>query len=165
MGRILNVPLAAGEIEWVLKQKVMFIASAPYEGRVNVSPKSARELRVLGGGSTVAYLDYTGSGAETAAHLAENGRLTFMFVAFEGSPKIVRLYGRGEVVMPQRLFSSETDQDHQVRELREAFGLRDERDWPAADGARCVVRMIIDRASQSCGYSIPKVRVIGEARL
>src|SRR6476661_6917901 len=83
-------------------QHVFFVATAPLaaDGHVNVSPKGLDTFRVLGP-RTVAYLDLTGSGVETIAHLRENGRLTIMFCAFEGRPHILRLYGRGRVVEPR----------------------------------------------------------------
>ena len=75
------------------EQKMFFTATAPAEGRINLSPKGMDTFRCLDEGSRVAYLDLTGSGNETAAHLLENGRVTFMFCAFEGKPKTLRLYG------------------------------------------------------------------------
>src|SRR3954463_11539970 len=82
-------------------QPMFFVATAPRAdgGHVNVSPKGLDTLRVLSA-SEVAYLDLTGSGNETSAHVTENGRITLMFCAFSGRPKILRLYGRGEVVTP-----------------------------------------------------------------
>src|SRR6478609_308030 len=87
--------------EWVRAQHLFFVATAPLsaEGTVNLSPKGLDTFRILGPRS-VAYLDLTGSGIETAAHLRENGRITLMFCAFEGRPLVVRLYGRGRVVEP-----------------------------------------------------------------
>ena len=81
---------------WIERQPLFFVATAPLsaEGHVNLSPKGLDSFRILDP-LTVAYLDYTGSGAETLAHLGENGRMTIMFCAFEGPPRILRLYGRG----------------------------------------------------------------------
>src|ERR1700760_1806095 len=86
---------------WLHEQHVFFVASAPLaaEGHVNCSPKGGDCFRVLGP-REVAYLDFTGSGAETVAHLRENGRIVLMFCAFDGKPNIVRLLGHGEVVTP-----------------------------------------------------------------
>src|SRR5436305_12869179 len=87
---------------WIGRQHLFFVATAPLseDGHVNVSPKGpGGSLRVLDD-HTVAYLDVVGSGAETIAHLRENGRIVVMFCAFEGPPKILRLHGRGEVVTP-----------------------------------------------------------------
>lgn len=83
--------------EFVAAQKIFFNASAAAEGRVNVSPRDGKSLRVVDD-HTVLYLDLTGSGNETAAHLRANGRLTLMFCSFEGAPLILRLYGTGRVV-------------------------------------------------------------------
>ena len=86
---------------WLVRQPVFFVATAPLAatGHVNLSPKGLDSLAVLDG-RTVAYLDLTGSGVETIAHLRENGRITLMFCAFDGPPRIVRLYGRGEALQP-----------------------------------------------------------------
>ena len=87
--------------EFVERQHVFFVATAPssVEGHVNCSPKGLDSLRIVGP-STVIYLDYTGSGAETVAHVRENGRIVIMFCAFEGAPKIVRFHGKGEAIEP-----------------------------------------------------------------
>src|SRR5678815_5659672 len=84
---------------WIKQQRIFFVATAPLSirGHVNLSPKGGESFRVLGP-AEVAYQDYTGSGAETAAHLKENGRIVVMFCAFDGPPRIVRLHGRGEVI-------------------------------------------------------------------
>lgn len=86
---------------FIRRQPVFFVATAPLspDGHVNVSPKGYDTLRILSP-NEVAYLDLTGSGNETSGHLAENGRITFLFSAFTGPPLILRLYGRGEVVLP-----------------------------------------------------------------
>src|SRR5215831_14662166 len=84
--------------EWITNQRVFFVATSPLSANehINASPKGGNSFRVLGP-LEVAYQDYTGSGAETVAHLRENGRIIIMFCAFDGPPKIVRLHGRGEV--------------------------------------------------------------------
>lgn len=125
--------------EWIAQQRVFFVASAPLaaNGHVNCSPKGGGAFRVLGP-LTVAYLDYTGSGAETAAHLRENGRLVIMFCAFEGSPRILRLHGRGEVLATNH---------PEFTELSYLF--------PPNPGMRAIVRMNVTRVSTSCGYSVP----------
>ena len=86
---------------WLAQQRIFFVATAPLspDGHINVSPKGGEAFRILGP-LEVAYQDYTGSGAETAAHLHENGRIVIMFCALEGPPKIVRLHGQGAVVIP-----------------------------------------------------------------
>jgi Pyridoxamine 5'-phosphate oxidase len=87
--------------EFIAQQKMFFVASAPLaaNGHINVSPKGLDCLRILGP-TTIAYIDFTGSGIETVAHLRENGRLTLMFCAFQGPPRILRLRGRGEAIEP-----------------------------------------------------------------
>src|ERR1700761_8566098 len=87
--------------EFIGKQKMFFVSSAPLnaEGHVNLSPKGIDSFRVLSK-NRVAYMDIIGSGNETSAHLLENGRITFMFCAFEGPPNILRLYGHGRTVLP-----------------------------------------------------------------
>jgi hypothetical protein len=127
-------------------QRVFFVATAPLEtgGHVNLSPKGMDTFRVLSP-TRVAYLDLTGSGNETAAHLAQNGRATFMFCAFDGQPKILRLYGRGRVVRPP---SPEWD------ELSRLF--------PALPGARQVVVADVTRVQTSCGFGVPLMAFGGE---
>jgi hypothetical protein len=124
---------------WIGRQRVFFTGTAPLsgEGHVNVSPKGGEAFRVLGP-LEVAYLDYTGSGAETAAHVQENGRIVIMFCAFEGPPKIVRLHGRGTVILPE---------DGRFRELAALF--------PDNPGRRAIVHVAVTRVSDSCGYSVP----------
>ena len=87
--------------EWLTRQPVFFVATAPTssDAHLNCSPKGGDTFRVLGP-NEVGYLDYIGSGAETVAHLRENGRIVVMFCAFDGRPKIVRLHGRGQTVSP-----------------------------------------------------------------
>jgi hypothetical protein len=144
MGRVLDAisdELAA----FISRQHVFFVATAPNGGgRVNVSPKGLDTFAVLDP-RTVAYLDLTGSGVETIAHVRENGRITFMFCAFDGKPNIVRLYGRGDV-----LAIGEPEADA----LLPRFG-----SYP---GARSVIRARLDRVSTSCGYGVPRLRYDGE---
>jgi hypothetical protein len=132
-------------IGWIGRQHLFFVATAPLEGgHVNVSPKGYDTFRILDEQS-VAYLDLTGSGVETIAHLRDNGRLTVMFCAFEGPPQIVRLYGRGEAITPD---------DDRFTALAERF--------PALPGVRSVIHLSIERISSSCGYSIPFMTYEGE---
>ena len=125
--------------EWIGRQKVFFVASAPLsaDGHVNCSPKGGDAFRVLGARS-VAYADYTGSGAETAAHVNENGRIVLMFCAFEGPPQIARLHGRAEVLEP---FHPE------YASLASHF--------PSHPGVRAIIRVAVSRISTSCGYAVP----------
>jgi hypothetical protein len=111
---------------------------------VNVSPKGLDTFRILDP-TTVAYLDLTGSGVETIAHLRDNGRLTIMFCAFEGKPRILRLFGRGEVLVPG---------DDGFEALLPQF--------PELPGTRAIIRCHLDRIGDSCGYSIPFLDFAGE---
>jgi hypothetical protein len=128
--------------EFIRRQHVFFVATAPLagEGRVNVSPKGLDTFTILGP-RQVAYLDLVGSGIETIAHLRENGRITLMFCAFEGPPRIVRLYGRGEALEPGT----------------PGFDALVAR-FPAHPGARSVVRVDLHRIADSCGYGVPLMR-------
>jgi len=130
--------------DFIAEQSVFFVASAPLsaEGHVNLSPKGLDTFRVLGP-NRVGYLDMTGSGNETAAHTAENGRITLMFCAFQGPPKILRLFGRGRAVLRG---TSEWD------ELAPHF--------PEMQGARQIIVADIHRVATSCGYAVP---LMGEA--
>jgi Pyridoxamine 5'-phosphate oxidase len=128
--------------EAVRAAPLFFVATAPLaaDGHVNLSPKGADTLRVLDE-RTVAYLDLTGSGAETIAHLRENGRITLMFTAFEGPPRIVRLAGRGETLPP----------DHALAPL-----------FPTYLGTRAIIRVALDRIWDSCGYGVPRYTYEGD---
>lgn len=121
---------------WIEAQPLFFVGTAPLSGsgHVNVSPKGLDTLRILGP-QRVAYLDLTGSGAETIAHVRENGRIVLMFCAFSGPPKIVRLHGRAQMLPV-------------TSELRAHF--------PAHMGARAIVDVAVSRVSDSCGYGVPK---------
>ncbi len=133
--------------EFILKQHIFFTASAAARGRVNLSPKDAVSLRILSK-NRVAYLDLTGSGNETAAHLGADGRLTLMFCAFEGAPTILRLYGRGKVL---------SRGSAEYRELlASAF------DHEESPGARQMVVLDVDRVQTSCGYGVPLFDYAGE---
>jgi hypothetical protein len=124
---------------WIAKQRMFFVGTAPFaaDGHINVSPKGGDAFRVLGP-LEVAYQDYTGSGAETAAHLRENGRIVIMFCAFEGPPQILRLHGRGKVV---------TLDDPQFAGFTKLF--------PTNPGTRAFAHVAVDRVSVSCGYAVP----------
>lgn len=137
---------------WIARQPMFFVASAPLaeDGHVNVSPKGPiGTLRVLGP-RRVAYLDLIGSGAETVAHLRENGRITVMFCAFEGPPRIVRLHGGGEVV-------TGVDPRFDALLAEAAF---DEPTVPEA--RRAIVVVDVERISSSCGYGVPLMSYAGE---
>ncbi len=137
---------------WIARQGLFFVGTAPRadDGHVNVSPKGPiGTLRVLDP-STVAYLDVVGSGAETIAHLRENGRIVVMLCAFEGPPRIVRLHGRGTVLLP-----GEAGFDT-IRE-QAAFA-----EPAAAPARRAVVRVDVTRIADSCGYGVPLMDMVGE---
>lgn len=131
-------------------QHMFFVATAPSgpEGHVNVSPKGIGGSFAVLDEHTVAYLDYTASGAETIAHLRENGRITLMFCAFEGPPNVVRLHGTGRFVT---LYSPE------FAELAALF--------PDRRGARAVIVVDVHRVSDSCGYGVPVLEYTGEREL
>lgn len=133
--------------EFILRQRMFFTASAATTGRVNVSPRGTDMLRVLGP-NTVIYLDLTGSGNETAAHLRATGRLTVMFCAFEGAPMILRLYGTGRVLR--------RDSPDYARLLAAEFG------GVEPVGARQMVRLDIDLVQTSCGFGVPLFDYAGE---
>jgi hypothetical protein len=132
--------------EFIAAQHVFFVATAPLsaEGHVNLSPKGHDCFRVLGP-NRVAYLDLTGSGNETSAHVRENGRITFMFCAFDGPPNIVRLFGTGSVVLP-----GDTEWDP----LSALF--------PSFLGTRQIVTADIHKVQTSCGFAVPFMDYAGE---
>lgn len=131
---------------FVERQHLFFVATAPSgdAGHVNLSPKGLDSFRVLGP-NRVAYLDLTGSGAETIAHVRQNGRITFMFCAFEGKPDIIRFYGSAQVHRPE---------DETFGELRARFGEH--------DAVRSVITADIDRTSSSCGFAVPLMEHVGD---
>ena len=132
--------------EFIGRQHVFFVGTAPLaaDGHLNVSPKGLDTFAVLDP-REVAYLDLTGSGIETVAHLRENGRIVIMFCAFESAPKIVRLYGRGEVI---------EEGNPEFADLRGRFG--------PFEGVRSVVRVALDRIADSCGFGVPELRYEGD---
>ncbi|WP_078553906.1 pyridoxamine 5'-phosphate oxidase family protein [Bacillus alkalicellulosilyticus] len=138
--------LSISHIEFIKKQKLFFVASAPLaeDGHVNLSPKGYDVFRVISP-NEVAYLDVTGSGNETSAHILENGRITIMFTAFEGPPMILRLYGQGEVVLPDT---------EKWDELSPHFEI--------LPGARQIIYAKLDKVKSSCGFSVPFYTYEGE---
>lgn len=125
---------------WIAAQPLFFNATAPLsvDGHINLSPRGLDTFRVLGP-LEVAYLDFTGSGNESAAHLAENGRITLMFCAFSGDPRILRLYGTGDVILPG---------NDEWNRLRSFFP----EELPTA---RQIVRVRVERVQSSCGFGVP----------
>jgi hypothetical protein len=133
--------------EFIQRQQIFFVASATADSRVNVSPKDVASLRILDA-QRVAYLDQTGSGNETAAHLRADGRLTLMFCALEGAPVILRLYGRGVVVARR---------NPEYAEMLASFF-----DGAEPPGARQIVVLHVDLVQTSCGYGVPLFDFKGE---
>lgn len=132
---------------WIGQQPMFFVASAPLsaDGHINCSPKGLPGNFAILDQHTVAYQDLTGSGAETSAHLRENGRIVIMFCAFDKRPRIVRLHGTGRIVRPQ---------DPEFKDLEPHF----------ADylGTRSIIVVDVSRASDSCGYGVPAMEFLAE---
>jgi len=139
--------IESGHREFILRQHVFFVASAAPQGRVNVSPKDVSSLRVLGP-NLAAYLDLTGSGNETAAHLRVNQSLTLMFCALEGTPMILRLYGQGRVLR------------RSSREYAHLLATEFENSEPL--GARQMIVLNVDLVLTSCGYGVPLFQFTGD---
>jgi hypothetical protein len=137
---------------FIARQPMFFVGTAPLaaDGHVNVSPKGPiGTFRVLAP-RRVAYLDIVGSGAETIAHLRENGRVVIMFCAFGGPPRILRLHGRGEAVLAgERRFAALLE------------GLDPEEPTPP-ESRRAIVVVEVDRVADSCGYGVPLMQHVGE---
>src|SRR4051794_24399180 len=135
--------------DWLLAQPLFFVGTAPLaaDGHVNVSPKGMGGTFAVLGPRTVGYLDYFGSGIETIAHVRENARIVIMCCAFTGPPKIVRLHGRGRVVLAGA---------PEFPALRARFAkARDE-------GLRSIVVAELDRISDSCGWSVPLMDFVAD---
>ena len=135
---------------WIAAQHIFFVATDPQRrgGHVNLSPKAHADTFAVLDERTVAYLDLTGSGAETAGHLRDDGRITLMFCAFSGPPRILRLYGQGRIFLPG---------EQRWDELAAWF--------PARRGARAVVVVEVERIAGSCGYAVPLYDYAGERDL
>jgi hypothetical protein len=145
MGKLFN-NIEPQHKSFMEKQKMFFVATAPLsaDGHVNLSPKGLDSFRVLSD-CRVMYLDINGSGNETSAHMLENGRITFMFCAFDGPPLILRLYGKGYTVLPG---------DAAWAELTASFDLQ--------IAARQIIVADIDLVHTSCGFSVPLYAYEGE---
>ncbi len=140
-------PAIEGAIRvFIEAQKMFFVGSAPLDGKghVNISPKGLDTFRILGP-KTVAYLDLTGSGIESVAHVKENGRIVLMFCAFEGPPKILRLYGQGHVV---------EQRDPEFSRLQTSF--------PEIAGVRSIIVTELTDIIDSCGFGVPLFRYEGQ---
>ena len=129
---------------FINEQKIFFVATAPKEGRINLSPKGMDSLIVFNE-RRVLWLNVTGSGNETAAHVLENKRITLMFCAFEGAPNIVRIYGTAKAIHPS---------DIEWKELISLF--------PTIPGARQIFDVAIESVQTSCGMSVPYFDYKGE---
>lgn len=125
-------------------QPMFFVATAAADGRINVSPKGLDTLRVIDA-TTVAYLDMTGSGNETAAHLLADGRITVMLCRFDSKPDIIRLYGAGRV----------------VARGSDEWAAMIER-WAPGPGARQIMVVDVDSVQTSCGYAVPRMELVAE---
>ena len=139
MGKVLDA--IDGRLrEFIDAQHLYFVATAPTttDGHINLSPKGHGDTFAVLNESRVAYLDLTGSGAESLAHIRENGRIVVMFCAFDGPPNIVRLHGRAEVVVPT---------DNRWPDLIGHFTAR--------PGTRAIVVVDVSRISSSCGQAVP----------
>ncbi len=136
-------------VSWISAQPVFFVATAPLagDGHINVSPRGHECLSILGP-HRVGWVDYTGSGVETIAHLRENGRICLMFASFDRRPRIVRLHGRGTVALPGAPAYCEVVARH-----------------PAHPGTRAVIIVDVQRVSDSCGYGMPLMELAGERDL
>jgi hypothetical protein len=133
--------------DFIASQHIFFVATAPHHGRVNLSPKGMDALRVVSE-SEIAYLDLTGSGNETAAHLLENGRITVMLCSFTEKPLILRLYGQGVAIRPR---------DGQWQEYLSLF--------PAIAGTRQIVRVKVESVQTSCGFAVPFYEFSGDRQV
>lgn len=132
--------------DWIESQQMYFVATAPLaaDGHVNCSPKGLDSFRVLGE-RQVGYVDLTGSGVETIAHLNENGRIVILFCSFDRSPKIIRLHGKGRLV---------TEKDAEFAALSDSF--------PSYLGSRGIIVVDVDRISDSCGWGVPVYEYRGQ---
>lgn len=130
--------------KFIEAQKVFFVATAPVDGRINLSPKGMDSFRIINE-TRVMWLSVTGSGNETAAHVNENGRITIMFCAFEGAPNILRLYGKAKEIKPQN------------ENWNEAIA-----HFTELPGTRQIFDIAIESVQTSCGMSIPFYEYVGE---
>jgi len=139
--------LSDAHIQFITKQKIFFVGSATADSRINISPKGMDSLLVLSN-RRIVWLNVTGSGNETSAHVQQQPRMTVMFCAFDGPPLILRLYGTATVV-------------HQRDpEWRELFSL-----FPPLPGARQIFDVTIDLVQTSCGMAVPYLSYAGDREL
>ena len=136
--------LTEEHIEFIGRQHVFFVGTAGKEGYINVSPKGMDSFRVLTPGRVV-WLNLTGSGNESAAHVLENGRMTIMFCSFDEEPLIMRLYGTARAIHPR---------DPDWKEMLDLF--------PTFIGTRQFFDVRIELVQTSCGYAVPYYQLLGE---
>jgi len=136
--------LDENQTAFIQQQKMFFVASASSSGRIQLSPKGLDSFRILDNKS-VAYLDLTGSGNEAAAHIKNDGRLTIMFCSFENNPLIIRLYGKGRVILPGR------------EDWEKFFPL-----FEPLKGYRQIIHLSIESLQTSCGYGVPLYDYAGD---
>lgn len=134
--------------DFIRSQAVFFVATAAPGGRINLSPKGLDGTLALLGPNRVAFLNLTGSGNETAAHLLADGRITLMFCAFTGEPKVLRLYGRGRAVHRHDPDWAEFD-----------------RLFPSYPAKRQVVVVEVESVNSSCGFGVPLMDLVGQRTL
>lgn len=127
---------------FIAAQPIFFVASAPRQGHINLSPKGGDSFRVIDD-NLACYLDLTGSGNETSAHIADDGRLTIMFNSFSKTPLILRLYGQGRVALKGSA------------EWKAHIDL-----FPDLPGARQLVFIAIDKVQTSCGFAVPEMEIV-----
>ncbi len=150
MGKVYD-EITEHQREWIARQAMFFVATAPLagDGHVNLSPKGPIGSLAVLGPREIAYLDVYGSGAETIAHLRENGRICVMLCSFEGAPRILRLHGRGEPV---------TREDPRFEEL---LSRADFEDPSVPEARRAIIHVELTRISDSCGYGVPLMKFEG----
>lgn len=151
-------------VQFIAGQPVFFVATAPCldsagsGGHVNVSPKGYRDTFAVLDPLTVAYLDLTGSGAETIAHLRQNGRITLMFCSFDATPKVLRIYGTGRAALP-----ADPEWPGLAAHFGQAAGTG--RGGGDRDAERAIIVVAIDRIADSCGYAVPVMELSFERDL
>ncbi len=133
--------------KFIKKQKIFFVATGPAERRINLSPKGTDSFRIIDE-KTIIWLNLTGSGNETAAHLLEDDRMTIMFCAFEGKPLILRLYGRAKSYHP-----------------RDDFYQKHIDEFPKDIGARQIIKMNVEMVQTSCGFAVPLMEFKEERKI
>ena len=144
--------IGEGLASWIERQPVFFVATAPLaaDGLVNLSPKGTIGTFRVVDAHTFAYLDITGSGVETVAHLQENGRICVMFCAFDGRPNIIRLHGTGRVTLAG---------SPGYEEALAGFGAAGEE---RRGYLRAVITVDVARVADSCGYAVPRMDLVEE---